>query len=132
MRRELAAAGLPYPVISRGLAALEGQAPHATSVQVARDAGLILDDDKRASQLQTADVLSAPLLLVMEAAHKHEIARRWPAASGKTWRFAHWEDRDVPDPISRDLATFIEVHQIIETAARSWAARLKDSGLLNA
>lgn len=130
--REFEAVGVPYPVVSRGLAALAGRAPHPTSVQVGLRSGLSFDAGKRAAQLQSPDVLAAPLVLVMESAHKHEIARRWPAASGKTWRFAHWEDRDVPDPIGRELPAFIEVHQILETAARSWAVRLKDSGLLAA
>lgn len=92
-------AALPdLDVSSAGLHALEGHDIDTESAGAARERGIMLPDH-RARQLTTALGERADLILVMEKAHRDEIARRWPHLSGKTLLLGHFENgKPIPDP----------------------------------
>lgn len=130
LQRELALLGLNAQVYSRGLAAPLGEPvhPHTRAVCAAR--GLPLAEDKRAAPVAAADFIHASLVLVMDNSHKHEVLRRAPSAGGKTWLLGQWEGREIADPIRQEFPAFELCWDHIEAGARSWALRLKETGLL--
>lgn len=132
LQREVAKLQLGTLVYSRGLAAPLGAAPHTYTASVCAAKALPLEPAKRAAAVEMADLLAATLILVMDSGHKHEVQRRCPQAGGKTWLLGHWEGKEIADPLGGELAAFENCWTDIEAGARSWAARLKESGLLTA
>lgn len=123
-------AGLPgLRVNSAGLQALVGEAADPVTAEVAARQGVNVSGHV-ARQL-TAELGAAhDLILVMEKAHRNEIAARMPQLSGRTMLFGQWIDGglDVPDPFRQS----IEVHQtavaLIRRAGDGWITRLRQAG----
>jgi protein-tyrosine phosphatase len=67
------------------------------------------------------------LLLVMEKAHRTEIAQRMPQLVGRTVLFGQWIDGgiDIPDPYRRTREVHAQTVALIKRAADAWSDRLK-------
>lgn len=111
-------------VTSAGLDALAGHVADPHAVTVCATHGLPLDTH-RARQVNAALVSAADLVLTMEAAHKYELVRRYPFASGKVFRLGEFDGFDVPDPYRQPIAQFNDAFDLIERGAESWTSRIK-------
>ncbi|WP_411716567.1 low molecular weight protein-tyrosine-phosphatase [Paraburkholderia caribensis] len=111
-------------VVSAGLDALVGCPVDENALRVAADFGLDISPH-RAQQLNGALLSSADLVLVMEGAHKHEIMRRHPSASGKVFRLGELENFDVTDPYRKSLEHFLESFRLIQHGVNLWAPRIQ-------
>ena len=60
-----------------------------------------------------------------EGAHKHEIMRRHPSASGKVFRLGELENFDVTDPYRKSLEHFLESFRLIQHGVNLWAPRIQ-------
>lgn len=68
------------------------------------------------------------LILVMEKAHRNEVAQRMPQLLGRTMLFGHWmraSGADIPDPYQRGPEMHQKTALMIHTASLAWIARLK-------
>ncbi|TDN70726.1 low molecular weight protein-tyrosine-phosphatase [Paraburkholderia sp. BL10I2N1] len=111
-------------VLSAGLDAVVGSAPDPLAIRVAAESGLDIAAH-RAQQLNVALANGADLILAMEAAHKHEIMRRHPGASGKVFRLGEVARLDVPDPYRKPIAHFHDAFELIRWGVDAWAPRIK-------
>ncbi|MCU0800445.1 MAG: low molecular weight phosphotyrosine protein phosphatase [Rhodobacteraceae bacterium] len=119
-------AALPdVTVTSAGIAALVGHAADETASKVAAAHGISLDG--HASRQFTAEIGGAQdLILVMEAGHKHEIARQFPQLSGRTMLFDQWTGmKGIADPYRLSESFHEKVFDQVNAAAGAWATRLK-------
>jgi protein-tyrosine phosphatase len=112
-------------VTSAGISALVGHAADETATAVAGANGVSLDG--HVSRQLTAEMgADQDLILVMEAGHKHEIARRFPQLSGRTMLFDQWSGmKGIADPYRLSQTFHEQVFQQIKAAAEAWAPRLK-------
>ena len=117
--------GLPgLSVSSAGLAAVVGSGADETAAAVASEAGVDLSGHV-ARQLNPTIGSAHDLILVMEPAHKAEIARRYPQLSGRTMLFDHWTGaKGIADPYRMAEAFHRETRDQILAAAKAWTARL--------
>ena len=133
LRHTLAQRGLAARVISRGLAAPVGRAPHPFALRAAEHFGIPIAPDKRASAVSRAELRAAALILVMDKGHYHEVLQRFPRASGKTFMLRHWqEDAEIADPLNRPYATFLAQWSVMQTACSAWVDHLVEAGMLPA
>lgn len=110
---------------SAGLDALVGHAADATAAEVAARHGV--DVSGHVARNLTADLGAAhDLILVMERAHRREIAERFPQLSGRTMLFGHWIDdgAEIPDPYGRAAAVHEKTVSLVLRAGHAWLARL--------
>ncbi|MBB5541966.1 low molecular weight phosphotyrosine protein phosphatase [Paraburkholderia fungorum] len=111
-------------VLSAGLDALVGSAPDQLAIRVTAESGLDIASH-RAQQLNVSLVGGADLILVMEAAQKHELMRRHPNASGKVFRLGEIERFDVPDPYRKPIGHFYDAFELIRRGVDAWVPRIK-------
>lgn len=111
-------------VLSAGLDAVVGSAPDSLAIRVAAELGLEIAPH-RAQQINASLVSGADLILVMEGAHKYEIMRRHPGASGKVFRLGEIGRFDVPDPYRKPISDFYAAFELIRQGVAAWAPRIK-------
>jgi protein-tyrosine phosphatase len=78
-----------------------------------------------AQYLIDREISGADLILAMEAAHKYEIMRRHPGASGKVFRLGEIGRFDVPDPYTKPIEHFYDAFELIRIGVDAWAPRIK-------
>lgn len=111
-------------VSSAGLGAVVGSGADETASTVAAEAGVDLSGHV-ARQLNLQIGQAHELILVMEPAHRTEIARRYPQLSGRTMLFDHWTGaKAIADPYRLPEAFHRQVRDQILDAAKGWSARL--------
>ena len=120
-------AALPDTMVtSAGIGALVGHAADAMASEVAAAHGISLEG--HVSRQFSAEIgADQDLILVMEAGHKHEIARLFPQFSGRTMLFDQWTGQQgIADPYRQPREFHERVFAQISTAANGWLARLKN------
>jgi protein-tyrosine phosphatase len=119
-------AALPLvKVTSAGIGALVGHEADATAAMVAMRNGVSLDGHV-SRQFSAQIAADQDLILVMEAGHKHQIAREFPQFSGRTMLFDQWNgQKGIADPYRLDESFHEQVFHQIKAAADAWALRLK-------
>lgn len=123
-------AGLLGEVISRGLAAPVGRAPHPFAIDICEKNGIKIAESKRAAGVIGAEVNAATAIFVMDADHRREVQQRFPTASGKTFLLGQWQNAEIPDPINQSREVFEQVWRQIDDGINSWIIRLNDAGML--
>lgn len=123
LRDELSLAGLDVRVESAGVGAVVGHPATDEAVQTAAARGLDISAH-RGRQLDAELAAEFELLLVMEERHREWIVRRMPQAHGRTFRFGHWRDLDVPDPVGQPAQMYERVFSLIEACTADWKAKL--------
>ncbi|NKJ45216.1 protein tyrosine phosphatase [Burkholderia sp. SG-MS1] len=111
-------------VASAGLDALSGNPPAPDAVAVMRSKSIDIHTH-RAVQLESWMCRTHDLVLVMEAAQKHEVERRHPFARGKVFRLLESEAADVVDPYLHGPVAFQTTLDVIERGVSAWSIRLK-------
>ena len=111
-------------VLSAGLDAVVGAPADPLAVHITAEAGIDISRH-RAQQLNANLVSESDLILSMEAAHKHEIMRRYPAVSGKVFRIGEIGRFDVPDPYMKPVAYFRDAFELILEGVDAWVPRIK-------
>lgn len=117
-------------VISRGLAAPIGRAPHPHAVEVAKMHGINLHPEKRASAVSSSDMAMAAAVFVMDVGHRREVQQRFPTASGKTFLLGQWQSIDIADPINEPFLAFERAWQQCADGVQSWLTQLREAGML--
>ena len=131
MRHRLAEQGVQAQVLSRGLAAPAGRAPHPFAINTAQHFGVPLPDDKRAAQVNPVDLRAALIVLVMDAGHRRQVQERYPSAGGKTFLLRHWLDgQDIADPLNEPEDVFRAQWPLIDEGCQSWISQLLKAGML--
>ena len=115
---------LPHKTVSSaGIAALTGHSADATATAVALQHDLSLEGHS-AQQLTSRLCQQYDLILVMEQKHIDAVTRLAPEVRGKTMRYGHWLQRDIPDPYRQSREAFEFTFDLIAEASRAWAQRL--------
>ena len=115
---------LPHKTISSaGIAALTGHSADATAAEVALQHAVSLEGHI-AQQLTSRLCQQYDLILVMEQKHIDAVTRLAPEVRGKTMRYGHWLQRDIPDPYRQSREAFEFTFDLIAEASRAWAQRL--------
>ncbi len=115
---------LPHKTISSaGIAALTGHAADASAAVVAQQHGVSLEGHS-AQQLTRSLCQQHDLILVMEQKHIDAVSRLAPEMRGKTMRYGHWLQRDIPDPYRQSREAFEFTFELIAEATQAWAQRL--------
>lgn len=122
--------GLAARVISRGLAAPIGRAPHPNALAVAGAHAVQIDPGKRAAEVTSSDIAIATVVFVMDGEHRREVQRRFPTAAGKTFLLGQWQSQEIADPINQPLSAFEAAWRQIDAGAQTWIERLKESGII--
>lgn len=131
MRHCLAARGIAAEVLSRGLGAPAGRAPHPFALRTADHFGVPIAPDKRAAQVNELDLRRATVVLVMDHGHRHQVLQRYPAAGGKTFLLGHWQDqREILDPLREPEDVFLAQWPVIEAGCEGWIDHLLRAGML--
>lgn len=109
---------------SAGLAAVIGSPADKDAMSAAAEIGVSLEGHV-ARQLTDAIGQEHDLILVMEAAHRNEISRRFPQLSGRTMLLSHWlGGRDIADPFRRSVDVHRQTRDSIVESTKSWGNRL--------
>ncbi|MFW7346642.1 MAG: low molecular weight protein-tyrosine-phosphatase [Pigmentiphaga sp.] len=130
MIQELAVKGLKASVMSRGLGAPIGRAPHRFALEVAEAHGVPLHPSKRASAVTSADVAMATAIFVMDAGHRREMQSRFPTATGKTFLLGQWQNREIADPINEPISAFETAWVQCSQGVEAWVECLHKAGML--
>jgi len=135
-RHRAAGAGLVSLVVdSAGLLGIEGAPASATAVRVLREQDLDLSSH-RSRGFAEVDARSADLVIVMTAAHLHEIAERFPAAVPRTRLLREFESGPEPqerapsldDPIGCPIETYRSCFDTIRICVDHLVAHLRHAG----
>ncbi|WP_042885604.1 low molecular weight protein-tyrosine-phosphatase [Cupriavidus necator] len=111
-------------VSSAGLAALIGKPADSNAAELLAKAGL--DISSHVAQPLTGMLVGqADLILVMDKEQKHEIQRRYLAASGKVFRLGELGKFDIPDPYHQPRAAFEDALQLIQRGVDAWVPRIR-------
>ncbi|MEK7945081.1 hypothetical protein WKR98_10000 [Pigmentiphaga sp. YJ18] len=122
--------GLDANVISRGFAAPVGRSPHPHALSVAQSHGVPIAEEKRAAAVNSADMVMATAIFVMDEGHRREVQRRYPTALGKTFLLGQWQGQEIADPINDPLSVFESVWAQCDAGAKEWVKRLQEAGML--
>ena len=115
---------LPHKTVSSaGIAALTGHSADATAAEVALQHAVSLEGHI-AQQLTSRLCQQYDLILVIEQKHIDAVTRLAPEVRGKTMRYGHWLQRDIPDPYRQSREAFEFTFDLIAEASRGWAQRL--------
>lgn len=115
---------LPHKKISSaGVVALTGHIADENAVEIARHYNISLDGHI-ARQLTSSLCHQHDLILVMEQQHIEAVTQILPEVRGKTMRYGHWLQRDIPDPYRQSRDAFEFTFNLIADATKAWALRL--------
>ncbi len=118
------ARGQRVKITSAGLSARVGEPAQPHAITLLSQHGVDLSAH-RARQLTPAHILSADLVLVMERWQKTEVEHLCPAARGRTYLLAHWQDGlEIVDPYRGNAALFEDVFGKISVAVETWLERI--------
>lgn len=110
---------------SAGLHAVVGAAADARAAEVAAEQGVSLDGHV-ARQLTAELGAQYDLILVLEPAHRQEIAKRFPQLLGRTMLLDQWAGaQGIADPYRRSTEFHKVVHDRIAQAVAAWVPRLR-------
>lgn len=123
--------GLEVNVISRGLEAPVGRAPHPHALAVAEANGVPLDPFKRAAAVTGAEMRAASIVLVMDEGHLRMVQSRFPTSVGKTFLLGKWQEIQIADPIREPLSAFEFAWKQCDEAVEEWVKRLVGIGVLS-
>jgi len=116
------------PTLRVGSAGLHAVVGHPADAQAAEAAGRqgIGVDGHVARSLTAALGAEHDLILVMERAHRREIADRFPQLVGRTMLFGQWIDEgvDIPDPHRQPAEVHEQTVALIRRAGAAWVDRL--------
>lgn len=112
-----------YIVQSAGLGALVDHAPDKTACDLLSKKGIDIST-YRATQINSAMVRNADLILVMEIGHKKALIAQEPSSQGKIFRLGEWGGFDVPDPYQKGIAEFELALELIEQGITHWLPKL--------
>ena len=124
LQDELEKRGSQIRVSSAGLRAMVGHPADTDTWAVADKRGVSLDGHRaRAFTMELGR--AHDLILVMEPAHKIDLARNAPALSGKIFLFDQWSGaKGIADPYQRSRDFHEAVFLLIHDGAQAWAAKL--------
>lgn len=103
-----------------------GQGADPRTVATARGFGIDLSGH-RARQVDAGHCRRARLVFVMDAGHHRHLQRLAPALEERIQPYLPWlglDGGDVPDPYYGDADGFVQVHRLLDRAARALVARL--------
>ncbi|MFA7390910.1 MAG: low molecular weight phosphotyrosine protein phosphatase [Pigmentiphaga sp.] len=129
--QRLAQRGLEARVISRGLGAPVGRAPHEFALATAAAHGVEISPDKRAAAVTSPELAAATVVFVMDHGHRHKVQQRFPAASGKTFLLGQGTVGEIADPIQLPLAAFETAWAGIDAGVDHWLDQLQQAGMLH-
>lgn len=132
MVQGLRQAGLGARVISRGLGAPVGRAPHKHALATAASHQVSIHPSKRAAAITSPEMAAATVVLVMDHGHRHQIQQRFPAASGKTFLLGQGTVGEIDDPINLPLAAFETAWEGIVQGTDHWIQQLQQAGMIQA
>ncbi|ABI56152.1 low molecular weight protein-tyrosine-phosphatase [Alkalilimnicola ehrlichii MLHE-1] len=121
--RDRLGAGGEFLIGSAGTGALVGYPADDHAITAMQEKGLDISAH-RAQQLTLALARNYDLLLVMDDGHREWIEKNHPVLRGRLYRFGHWLDAEVVDPVGQPLEAFREARDLIERSADAWAQRL--------
>ncbi|WP_223454439.1 low molecular weight protein-tyrosine-phosphatase [Pseudomonas sp. GL-RE-19] len=111
-------------VKSVGLGALVDNPIESTARLVLEEHGHVPMEHK-ATQLTSASVTAADLILVMEKRHIGDVLSIAPEARGKVFLLGKWQDnREISDPYREGKPAFAHAYALIEEAVHAWVQRL--------
>jgi len=113
-------------VTSAGTHALINHPADPLAIKVASENGLDISQH-RAKQVTIDLIQSANLILVMEAAHRSELIRFAPWATGKIWRLGQAKEVDVLDPYGGTKDAFIISFLSIKELSQPWLEHLRST-----
>ncbi len=71
-------------------------------------------------------LLSADLVLALDAGHFKWITTRFPEFRGRTFKLGRWDgDRDIADPYRLPREAFETAYEEIDLCAGSWLTRMQ-------
>ncbi len=109
---------------SAGITAMEGWPAHELSVQIMQAQGIDMNAH-RAKQVTAAHVNAADLVLVMDDIQRHDLAKMFPQAAGKTFRIGEFTHENIPDPYGEPFTAFEHAFRLITEGLEHWYAQLK-------
>lgn len=131
MRHYLKIGKISATVQSRGLAAPLGKKPHPFARTVAANNNLPIDPEKRSTPVSDQDFQQAAVVLVMDAAHRYKVLKKFPQAGGKCFLFNYWTDsKDIVDPLHASQDVFEQQWKQLESACQIWIDKLLAAGML--
>ena len=123
MQARLAAAGSTAECYSRGLLAMPGQKPAASTLKIAGEFGVDLSQHISQTLLRP-DIERAALVLVMTARQRQHLVRMSPPSVGKVFLLSQPIDgTDIPDPVGKDEEVIRAVFAQIADNVDAWLAR---------
>jgi protein-tyrosine phosphatase len=124
MAEGLMSAALPkHAVVSAGLGALVGHPADPIARALMKECGLSIDTH-RACQVNLDMCQRADLILVMDAAQRRDIERRYPFTVGRVFRLCESTGQDVPDPYRAGDSAFRHAFDLIENGVQQWVRRI--------
>jgi protein-tyrosine phosphatase len=111
-------------VDSAGITALAGYPAHELSVHIMQEQGIDMTEH-RAKQVTAAHVKAADLILVMDDTQRHDLAKMFPQAAGKTFRIGEFTSENIPDPYGEPFTAFEHAFSLIAKGLEPWYAELK-------
>lgn len=120
-------------VSSAGLQALDGHGIDVPMAQLLETRG-VQPPEHKARTLASWMVMSASLVIVMDAHQKSHIEHHYPAARGRVFRLLEpvgtsgMAGQDIPDPYLQDRLTYEHVYHLIDEGVQRWATRIRSIG----
>ncbi len=130
LAHRLAALECDARVISRGLGAPVGRAPHEHALAVTEAHGVGIAADKRAAAITRPELAAATVIFVMDQGHRREIQQRYPSASGKTFLLGQGTAGEIADPIQQPREAFEQAWSAIVAGTDHWLEQLQQAGMI--
>ena len=109
-----------YEIISRGISAPEGLKASSSVVSILKEEEGLDASKFHAQRLDRSAVLSSDLIFCMEDAQAKHILEVEPKAEGRVFNLKKFlpseAEKDIPDPIGRNLTVYREVFSLIKEA----------------
>jgi glycine hydroxymethyltransferase len=130
--RHAAKGSSSYRVLSAGLGAMEGQPPSAYAVQVVKELGIDISN-QRSRMLTPELVQEADYIFGMTHSHIDTVMMLYPQAAEKTFLLREFDEtldqfeKDISDPIGGSLQTYLNCRDQIEQGIVSILRYLEQS-----
>jgi len=109
-----------HEIISRGISTLDGMPASAYTASILRNKEGLDINGFTSRGIDRQVILSSDLIFTMEDAHTDYILRLEPTAEGRVFALKKFLppglDKDIPDPIGRDIPFYEEVYSLIKKA----------------